>query len=175
MGTHSPYVATGVLRGHITTAMWKLHNIPCSVVYLCIVVIQKGSQYEYCTCNWSRISSDLDCVEVTFRCDSFCCGVDHYRGGGSHGHEAFLKQGLRTVAATRYVMPLREGGSLPGLVEASDDGMYVVKFRGAGQGSGALVAELVVGEFARLCALPVPELVFIDIDTVLARSEPDDE
>ena len=175
MGTHSPYVATGVLRGHITTAMWKLHNIPCSVVYLCIVVIQKGSQYEYCTCNWSRISSDLDCVEVNFRCDSFCCGVDHYRGGGSHGHEAFLKQGLRTVAATRYVMPLREGGSLPGLVEASDDGMYVVKFRGAGQGSGALVAELVVGEFARLCALPVPELVFIDIDTVLARSEPDDE
>jgi hypothetical protein len=86
-----------------------------------------------------------------------------------------LKQGLRTVVATRYVMPLREGGSLPGLVEANDDGMYVVKFRGAGQGSGALVAELVVGELARICGLPVPELVFIDIDPVLARSEPDDE
>jgi hypothetical protein len=86
-----------------------------------------------------------------------------------------LKQGLRTVVATRYVMPLREGGSLPGLVEANDDGMYVVKFRGAGQGSGALVAELVVGELARICDLPVPELVFIDIDPVLARSEPDDE
>jgi hypothetical protein len=82
---------------------------------------------------------------------------------------------LRTVTATRYITPLREGGSLPGLVEADDDGMYVVKFRGAGQGSGALVAELVVGELARLCGLPVPELVFIDIDPVLVRSEPDDE
>lgn len=82
---------------------------------------------------------------------------------------------LRSVTATRYVMPLREGGSLPGLVEADDDGMYVVKFRGAGQGSGALVAELVVGELARICGLPVPELVFIEIDPVLVRSEPDDE
>ncbi|MFN5929294.1 MAG: aminotransferase class I and II, partial [Roseiflexaceae bacterium] len=63
---------------------------------------------------------------------------------------------LRTVTATRYITPLREGGSLPGLVEADDDGMYVVKFRGAGQGSGALVAELVVGELARVCGLPVP-------------------
>ncbi len=82
---------------------------------------------------------------------------------------------LRTVTATRYITPLREGGSLPGLVEADDDGMYVVKFRGAGQGSGALVAELVVGELARVCGLPVPELVFIEIDPVLVRSEPDDE
>jgi len=82
---------------------------------------------------------------------------------------------LRHVHATRYVMPLREGGSLPGLVEASDDGMYVVKFRGAGQGSGALVAELVVGELARAIGLPVPELVFIEIDPVLGRSEPDGE
>lgn len=86
-----------------------------------------------------------------------------------------MQQSLRVVVATRYVMPLREGGSLPGLVEADDDGMYVVKFRGAGQGSGALVAELVVGELARLCGLPVPELVFVDIDPVLVRSEPDDE
>jgi len=82
---------------------------------------------------------------------------------------------LRHVNATRYVMPLREGGSLPGLVEADDDGMYVVKFRGAGQGSGALVAELVVGELARSIGLPVPELVFIDVDPVLGRSEPDGE
>ncbi|MBM4413758.1 MAG: aminotransferase class I and II [Chloroflexi bacterium] len=72
-------------------------------------------------------------------------------------------------------MPLREGGSLPGLVEADDDGMYVVKFRGAGQGSGALVAEIVAGEIARLLGLPVPELVFIDIDPLLGRSEPDGE
>jgi hypothetical protein len=82
---------------------------------------------------------------------------------------------LRHITATRYVMPLREGGSLPGLVEADDDGLYVVKFRGAGQGSGALVAELVVGELARAIGLPVPELVFIDIDPVLGRSEPDGE
>lgn len=82
---------------------------------------------------------------------------------------------IRHVSATRYVMPLREGGSLPGLVEANDDGLYVVKFRGAGQGSGALVAELVVGELGRAIGLPVPELVFIDIDPVLGRSEPDGE
>lgn len=82
---------------------------------------------------------------------------------------------LRTVQATRYVTPLREGGSLPGLVEANDDGMYVVKFRGAGQGSGALVAELVVGAMARHCGLPMPELVFIDVDPMLSRSDPDGE
>lgn len=82
---------------------------------------------------------------------------------------------LRTVRATRYIMPLREGGSLPGLVEADDDGMYVVKFRGAGQGSGALVAEIVAGELARLLGLPVPELVFVEIDPLLGRSEPDGE
>ena len=82
---------------------------------------------------------------------------------------------LRTVEATRYVQPLREGGSLPGLVEADDEGMYVVKFRGAGQGSGALVAELIVGELARRGGLPVPELVFIDVDPTLGRSDPDGE
>lgn len=82
---------------------------------------------------------------------------------------------LRSVRATRYIMPLREGGSLPGLVEADDDGMYVVKFRGAGQGSGALVAEIVAGELARLLELPVPELVFVEIDPLLGRSEPDGE
>ncbi len=66
---------------------------------------------------------------------------------------------LREVGVTRYVEPLREGGSLPGLVEADDDGLYVAKFRGAGQGPGALVAEVVVGELARALGLPVPELV----------------
>ncbi|MGI8476389.1 MAG: HipA family kinase [Thermomicrobiales bacterium] len=82
---------------------------------------------------------------------------------------------LRTVAATRYVTPLREGGSLPAIVEADDDGMYVVKFRGAGQGPKALVAELVAGEIGRLLGLPVPELVFIGIDPRFAKAEPDEE
>ena len=72
--------------------------------------------------------------------------------------------GLSTVAATRYVTPLREGGSLPGLMEADDDGLYVVKFRGAGQGAKALVAELLAGELARRLGLNVPELVFVELD-----------
>jgi hypothetical protein len=82
---------------------------------------------------------------------------------------------VRTVTATRYVAPLREGGSLPGLVEADDDGLYVVKFRGAGQGPLALVAELVAGELARALGLLIPEIVFAEIDPVLARAEPDPE
>ena len=82
---------------------------------------------------------------------------------------------LRSVTATRYVTPLREGGSLPGLVEADDDGLYVVKFRGAGQGPLALVAEIVVGELARALGLPVPELVLAEIDPALSRAEPDPE
>jgi hypothetical protein len=82
---------------------------------------------------------------------------------------------LRTVAATRYVTPLREGGSLPGLVEADDDGLYVVKFRGAGQGPKALAAEIVAGELARGLGLPVPELVLVELDPDLARAEPDPE
>ncbi|UGS36619.1 hypothetical protein DSM104329_03027 [Capillimicrobium parvum] len=82
---------------------------------------------------------------------------------------------LRSVTATRYVTPLREGGSLPGLVEADDDGLYVVKFRGAGQGPLALVAEIVVGELARALGLPVPELVLAEIDPALGRAEPDPE
>lgn len=81
----------------------------------------------------------------------------------------------RTVTATRYVMPLREGGSLPGLVEADDDGLYVVKFRGAGQGPKALVAEVIAAAIARTLALPVPETVRVDIDPVLGRTEPDPE
>jgi hypothetical protein len=82
---------------------------------------------------------------------------------------------LRTVTATRYVTPLREGGSLPAIVEADDDGIYVIKFRGAGQGQKALIAELVAGEIARVLGLRVPELVFMNLDPVLGRNEPDSE
>ena len=82
---------------------------------------------------------------------------------------------LRSVAATRYVEPLREGGSLPGLMEADDDGLYVAKYRGAGQGPAALVAEVVVGELARRLGLPVPELVTHGLRAELARAEPDPE
>src|SRR5580692_11238890 len=82
---------------------------------------------------------------------------------------------LRTVNATRYVLPLREGGSLPAIVEADDDGLYVVKFRGAGQGSLALVAELIAGEIGRALGLNVPELVFAEVDAALGRNEPDQE
>ncbi len=82
---------------------------------------------------------------------------------------------LRTVATTRYVTPLREGGSLPAIVEADDEGLYVLKFRGAGQGPKALVAELVAGEIARALGLPVPEIVRVELDADLARTEPDPE
>jgi hypothetical protein len=82
---------------------------------------------------------------------------------------------LRTVRATRYVLALREGGSLPAIVEADDLGLYVVKFRGAGQGALALVAELVAGEIGRALGLAVPELVFAEVDPVLGRNDPDAE
>jgi hypothetical protein len=82
---------------------------------------------------------------------------------------------LRTVTATRYVTPLREGGSLPGLMEADDLGTYVVKFVGAGQGRKVLVAEVVCGELARRLDLPVPEVVLVEVDPLLGRSEPDEE
>jgi len=82
---------------------------------------------------------------------------------------------VRRVAATRYVTPLREGGSLPALVEADDDGLYVLKFRGAGQGPKTLVAEVIVGELARALGLPVPELVVIELDPAIGRAEPDPE
>jgi hypothetical protein len=82
---------------------------------------------------------------------------------------------LRAVTATRYVTPLREGGSLPGLVEADDDGLYVTKFRGAGQGPRALVAEVIVGELARRLGLLIPELVTVEVDPRFAAAEPDPE
>jgi hypothetical protein len=82
---------------------------------------------------------------------------------------------LRTVTATRYVTPLREGGSMPGLVEADDDGLYVLKFRGAGQGPRALVAELVAGGLARALGLPVPEVVLCELDPRIGVAEPDPE
>ena len=81
----------------------------------------------------------------------------------------------RTVTAIRYVTPLREGGSLPAIVEADDLGTYVLKFRGAGQGPKALIAEWIVGELARAMGLPVPEIVFIELNPELARTEPDPE
>jgi hypothetical protein len=82
---------------------------------------------------------------------------------------------LRATRATGLLTPLREGGSLPCLLEADDDGTYVVKFRGAGQGTAALVAEVVVTELARRLGLRVPELVLVDLDPLIARAEPDEE
>lgn len=76
---------------------------------------------------------------------------------------------------TCYLTPLREGGSLPGIVEASNAGTYVLKFRGAGQGVKSLIAEVIVGEMARLLDLPMPELVLLELDPVLGRAEPDPE
>ena len=82
---------------------------------------------------------------------------------------------LRTVTATRYVTPLREGGSLPGLMEADDLGSYVVKYVGAGQGRKTLVAEILCAGLARALELRVPELVLVEVDPELGRSEPDEE
>ena len=82
---------------------------------------------------------------------------------------------LRTVNVTRYVTPLREGGSLPAIAEADDDFLYVLKFRGAGQGVKALIAELIGGEIARAAGLKVPEIVFANLDTSFGRTEPDVE
>jgi hypothetical protein len=86
-----------------------------------------------------------------------------------------VRTAIRTAIATRYVLPLREGGSLPAIVEADDLGIYVAKFRGAGQGIRALVAELVAGEIGRALGLAVPEIILIEIDAALSRNEPDYE
>jgi hypothetical protein len=82
---------------------------------------------------------------------------------------------LRTISAVRYVTPLREGGSLPAIVEGDDLGTYVLKFRGAGQGVKALVAELIAGEIARALGFNVPEIVFVELDGAIGRNEPDYE
>jgi hypothetical protein len=82
---------------------------------------------------------------------------------------------FRRLAATRYVTALREGGSVPAVVEADDGALYVVKFRAAAQGGRALAAEIIVGELARAAGLPVPELALIDVDAALGRSEPHQE
>ncbi len=82
---------------------------------------------------------------------------------------------IRTVKVTRYVTPLREGGSLPAIAEADDGFLYVLKFRGAGQGVKALIAEIIGGELARAAGLKVPEIVFADLDAAFGRTEPDEE
>jgi hypothetical protein len=108
-------------------------------------------------------------------------GLWHVHPGGTDSvrgmplTDGSLRTGLREARATRYLLALREGGSLPGLVEADDLGTYVVKFHGAGQGRKALVAEIVVGELARRLDLPVPELVLVHLDASLASLEPDEE
>jgi HipA-like protein len=86
-----------------------------------------------------------------------------------------VPEGLPHVTATRYVAPLREGGSLPGLMEADDEGLYVTKFRAAGQGERALVAEVVAGELARAIGLPVPDLAVVQVSPALGLAEPDPE
>ncbi len=87
----------------------------------------------------------------------------------------FSKPDLRTVNVTRYVTPLREGGSLPAIAEADDGFLYVLKFRGAGQGAKALIAELIAAEIARALGLKVPEIVFANLDEAFGRTEPDEE
>lgn len=86
-----------------------------------------------------------------------------------------LKPELRTVNVTRYVTPLREGGSMPAIVEADDGFLYVIKFRGAGQGTNALIADLIGGELARAIGMQVPELVFMNLAEGFGRSEGDEE
>src|ERR1700743_1282895 len=85
------------------------------------------------------------------------------------------KRELRTVNVIRYVTPLREGGSMPAIAEADDSFLYVLKFRGAGQGLKALIAELIGGEIARALGLRMPELVFANLDSAFGRTEPDEE
>ena len=104
-------------------------------------------------------------------------GNDIRPGRVAHGRRRDLHSGPCSApsTATRYVTPLREGGSLPALVEADDDGLYVVKLLGAGHGRKALVAELVAGELARHLGLPVPDQVLVELDGALSKAEPDGE
>jgi hypothetical protein len=89
--------------------------------------------------------------------------------------EMYSPPEIRTVNTTRYVTPLREGGSLPAITEADDGFLYVLKFRGAGQGVKALIADLIGGEIARAIGLKVPEIVFAKLDEAFGRTEPDEE
>ena len=82
---------------------------------------------------------------------------------------------LRTINVTRYITPLREGGSLPAIAEGDDNYLYVLKFRGAGQGVKALIAEVIGGELARAAGFKVPEIVFANLDEAFGRTEPDEE
>src|SRR5438270_6958479 len=95
--------------------------------------------------------------------------------GGQRAQIELFRPEIRTVTVSRYVTPLREGGSLPAIVEGDDLGTYVLKFSGAGQGPKVLIAELIAGEIARSVGLPMPEIVFAELDPILARSEPDPE
>lgn len=85
------------------------------------------------------------------------------------------KPNIRTVKVMRYLTPLREGGSMPAIAEADDDFLYVLKFRGAGQGTNALISELIGGEIARKLGLKMPELVFATLDEAFGRTEADEE
>jgi len=86
-----------------------------------------------------------------------------------------FKPEIRTVQVMRYVTPLREGGSLPAIAEADDGFLYVLKFRGAGQGSKALIADFIGGEIARVIGFKIPEIVFANLDEAFGRTEPDEE
>ena len=113
-----------------------------------------------------------------FRSVAICPGRDNGTGWFLFREIMPPKPGvppLRTVRCTRYVTPLREGGSLPAIMEADDDGLYVVKFRGAGQGPKALAAELIAAAIGHLIDLPVPETVLVDLDPALGMAEPDPE
>lgn len=88
---------------------------------------------------------------------------------------ASREESIRTVNVMRYLTPLREGGSLPAIAEADDDFKYVLKFRGAGQGVKALIADLIGGELARKLGLKVPEIVFANLDAAFGKTEPDEE
>ncbi len=90
-------------------------------------------------------------------------------------NEPAQSDGIRRIRATRYLSPLREGGSLPAIVEADDQDLYVMKFAGAGQGPKALIAELIAGEIGRALGLRVPEIVLIELDGALASAEPNQE
>jgi HipA-like protein len=104
--------------------------------------------------------------------------IDCYRSESENFEYPFMndsKTQIRTVNVTRYVTPLREGGSLPAIAEADDGFLYVLKFRGAGQGVKSLIAELIGGEIARVLGLKVPEIVFANLDSAFGRTEPDEE